>query len=387
LYLILSVFVYLPGGLKAIDDLFSGNEPFVSKYNNLGGMFNAKVPSSVENAITLISVITEKYKRFDDPEAQLKFVDLQLRLLEYLKNKLQELISLESISFDQKVDFAVLNGCQFINDILQEWTEDMFFIKLQCVKSQLKFKRFKSSSHPSKARLDDSISDDQKDVSFDTVTEQLDSYLEHGIFDEIASSLTMLTASVMEKVIKSQENDFVKKLASYKRERWHCMPASRDVVKHILPPSACSLFMAVKEILRNMRSELSPVVFGSLWQKYAKMADCHIFNELILDNHFNEGGASQIMFDMTKNLFVLFEEYTSKPESFFKLTKESCILLNLLPGSAALLREVLVMSTEKGEKDQTALEATKSLLEIGVNSISPETALRILNSRVDWPRI
>ena len=45
------------------------------------------------------------------------------------------------------------------------------------------------------------------------------------------------------------------------------------------------------------------------------------------------------------------------------------------------------MSTEKGEKDQTALEATKSLLEIGVNSISPETALRILNSRVDWPRI
>ena len=58
------------------------------------------------------------------------------------------------------------------------------------------------------------------------------------------------------------------------------MPAPRDVIKHILPSSACSLFMAVKETLRNMRDELSPVVFGNLWQKYAKAADCHIFNEV-----------------------------------------------------------------------------------------------------------
>ena len=83
----------------------------------------------------------------------------------------------------------------------------------------MKFNEFKSSSHPSNARLDDSISGDHKDVSFDTVTEQLDSYLEHGLFDEISSSVTLLTASVMEKVVKSLENEFLKKLASYKRER------------------------------------------------------------------------------------------------------------------------------------------------------------------------
>ena len=60
---------------------------------------------------------------------------------------------------------------------------------------------------------------------------------------------------------------------------------------------------------------------------------------------------------------------------------ESCILLNLLPGSAVLLREVLMNSS----KDET--DAINSLCEIGVANILPESALQILNSRIDWPKI
>ena len=89
------------------------------------------------------------------------------------------------------------------------------------------------------------------------------------------------------------------------------------------------------------------------------------------------------MFDFVLNVII---QYLMSSICIAR-TKESCILLNLLPGSAALLQEVLVMSTKKSKKDQTASEATKALLDIGVNGISPEIALRILNSRVDWPRI
>ena len=39
---------------------------------------------------------------------------------------------------------------------------------------------------------------------------------------------------------------------------------------------------------------------------------------MILANHFNEGGASQLNFDMTRNLFPLFGQYTNRPESYFK---------------------------------------------------------------------
>lgn len=43
-----------------------------------------------------------------------------------------------------------------------------------------------------------------------------------------------------------------------------------------------------------------------------------VSSQIILQCHFNEGGAAQLQFDLTKNLFTLFLEYTQKPENFFK---------------------------------------------------------------------
>ena len=40
--------------------------------------------------------------------------------------------------------------------------------------------------------------------------------------------------------------------------------------------------------------------------------------QVVLQNRFNEGGAIQLQFDMTRNLFPLFGEYTHKPESYLR---------------------------------------------------------------------
>lgn len=40
--------------------------------------------------------------------------------------------------------------------------------------------------------------------------------------------------------------------------------------------------------------------------------------QVILANHFNEGGAAQLQFDMTRNLFPLFSHYCKRPENYFK---------------------------------------------------------------------
>lgn len=45
---------------------------------------------------------------------------------------------------------------------------------------------------------------------------------------------------------------------------------------------------------------------------------CIYSSQLILYNHFNEGGAAQLQFDMTRNLFPLFGHYCKRPENFFK---------------------------------------------------------------------
>ena len=43
-----------------------------------------------------------------------------------------------------------------------------------------------------------------------------------------------------------------------------------------------------------------------------------IFVQVILSNNFNEGGAMQLQFDMTRNIFPLFAAYSAKPENYFK---------------------------------------------------------------------
>lgn len=41
--------------------------------------------------------------------------------------------------------------------------------------------------------------------------------------------------------------------------------------------------------------------------------------QVVLQNRFSEGGAKQLEFDMTRNLFPLFGEYTTKPQNYFRL--------------------------------------------------------------------
>ena len=62
------------------------------------------------------------------------------------------------------------------------------------------------------------------------------------------------------------------------------MPSSKDVIKYMLPSSGCSLLMAVKETLHVMHYELCSTTFAKLWQKYIKMADWQIFNEVSIAN-------------------------------------------------------------------------------------------------------
>jgi len=43
-----------------------------------------------------------------------------------------------------------------------------------------------------------------------------------------------------------------------------------------------------------------------------------VITQVILSNKFNEGGAMQLQFDMTRNVFPLFAAYSAKPENYFK---------------------------------------------------------------------
>lgn len=87
------------------------------------------------------------------------------------------------------------------------------------------------------------------------------------------------------------------------------------------------------------------------------------------------GGAEQLQYDIFRNLFPLFGLYINKPESYFPLIKEACILLNIMLGSAILLVEAL--------NDDDEIIANEILADIGVYKMSPELALKVIGTRTD----
>ena len=73
--------------------------------------------------------------------------------------------------------------------------------------------------------------------------------------------------------------------------------------------------------------------------------------------------------------------------------KESCILLNLQPGSAMLLSEVLatppeVLNPTHPEHDPKAgiVKPSTALNDLKISLLSPEESAKILVLRIDWPQ-
>lgn len=71
---------------------------------------------------------------------------------------------------------------------------------------------------------------------------------------------------------------------------------------------------------------------------------------------------------------------------FLFRVKEACILLNLLPGSAVLLRDLLKSSgTNQTDGEPGDHSAIIALRDIGVQRLTPDDALKVLNLRVQLP--
>ena len=62
--------------------------------------------------------------------------------------------------------------------------------------------------------------------------------------------------------------------------------------------------------------------------------------------------------------------------------KEAIILLNLMPGSAVLLKETVEEKKRKPDKETTS----DALEELAVYTLSSNDVLNVLNSRINWTK-
>lgn len=349
--------------VEKMDAMLSAEGAWTSQYKDISDMDELKAPECAETFMILLQVITERYRALPSSSAQLKFFGLQKELVDDFRIRLTQVMKEESRCPLGIRYCAILNAVNYISTILRDWGDNVFFLQLQQA----------------------AVSQGEQEVlgSLEMTEVGRLASLEGSLFDGLLSLLDRLKGDMLGRLLHFLMRDIAEKAQPYCQERWLSIPPPQDQSAMSLSSSACPMMLCVRDRLLNLHQVLSVSLFQLAWQGLAEKLDNFIYQEVILANHFSDGGAAQLQFDMTRNLFPLFGHYCRRPENFFKHVKEACIILCLTVGSAILLKDLLKRSElETGDPSPEA-----ALNELGVFCLAPCDVLILLNLKASLPGI
>ncbi|XP_012732161.3 RAD50-interacting protein 1 [Fundulus heteroclitus] len=355
--------------VEKMDAMLSAEGAWTSQYKDISDMDELKAPECAETFMTLLQVITERYRALPSPAAQLRFFGLQKELVDDFRIRLTQVMKEESRCPLGSRYCAILNAVNYISTILRDWGDNVFFLQLQ--------------------QAVVSLGEQELLGSIEMMEVGRLASLEGSLFDGLLSLLDRLKGDMLGRLLHSLMRDTAEKAQPYCQERWLSIPAPQDQSAMSLSSSACPMMLCVRDRLLNLHQVLSVSLFQLAWQGLAEKLDNFIYQEVILANHFSDGGAAQLQFDMTRNLFPLFGHYCRRPENFFKHVKEACIILSLKLGSAILLRDLLKRSKLEAKDWEDAGDPSpeSALNELGVFCLAPCDVLILLNLRASLPGI
>ncbi|XP_027395495.1 RAD50-interacting protein 1 isoform X3 [Bos indicus x Bos taurus] len=342
--------------LQKMDSMLSSEAAWISQYKDITDVDEMKVPDCAETFMTLLLVITDRYKNLPTASRKLQFLELQKDLVDDFRIRLTQVMKEETRASLGFRYCAILNAVNYISAVLADWADNVFFLQLQ----QAALEVFAENNTLSKLQLGQLAS------------------MESSVFDDMINLLERLKHDMLTRQVDHVFREVKDAAKLYKKERWLSLPSQSEQAVMSLSSSACPLLLTLRDRLLQLEQQLCFSLFKVFWQMLVEKLDIYIYQEIILANHFNEGGAAQLHFDMTRNLFPLFSHYCKRPENYFKHVKEACILLNLNVGSALLLRDVL--QSTSGQPPATA-----ALNEVGIYKLAQQDVEILLNLRTNWP--
>jgi hypothetical protein len=87
------------------------------------------------------------------------------------------------------------------------------------------------------------------------------------------------------------------------------MPSFSDFYKITLTQSAADMLISLKNLLNLLRESLAQYLFESAVKKIVAELDKFFYEDIILNNQFNDGGVSQLDHDFNKYLLPIINEY------------------------------------------------------------------------------
>ncbi|XP_042235746.1 RAD50-interacting protein 1-like [Homarus americanus] len=373
-----------------------------------------------ERLILLLQGITDRYKRLPQPGHRLQFLELQLELLDDFRVRVLQVMKSERQDPLTSHYPAILNTVHHITATLHDWADLPFFVEMQYY--QECFSNIQEQTSAAIASYDSTTAsstspDDPGSFTFNSLDVSL---LNSSISPELlarqdaldtlnvnaevptTAQLTEVLGSVFDGTMKLYthiEGEMVRTLASYvfsevrarsqpyRQDKWfHTVNpgASMDFTKiNELSPSICPLLEVLARHLHALRDVLAAPLFMQLWKIVADTLNKYVYEEVILQTRFSDVGAAQFKFDMTRGIFPIFGAFTQKPENFFRLVKESVILLTLPHPTAFLLRDTIHMWHDDQDAFSLVVSPVKALGEHGVTLLKPKEADTVLNIRIN----
>ncbi|XP_073694563.1 RAD50-interacting protein 1 [Garra rufa] len=350
--------------VEKVDAMLSTEGAWSSQYKDITDMDELKAPDCAETFMTLLLVITERYRSLLCPRAQLSFLALQKELVDDFRIRLTQVMKEESRQPLSPRYCAILNAANYISTVLSDWGDNVFFLQLQ------------------QAAV--SVGEEILGPLGATETGRLAS-LEGSLFEALLALLERLRGDMLGRLLDAVMRDVKEKAQPYCKDRWISLPSQSEQATMSLSSSACPMMLCLRDHLLQLQQMLCLPLFQMFWQGLAERLDSFIYEDLILYNHFNEGGAAQLQYDMTRNLFPLFGHYCKRPENFFKHVKEACLILTLKVGPALLLCDVLKQSEEdEGLLNHQQPSPESALNELGIYKLAPGDVQILLNLRSAW---
>ncbi|KAM4678207.1 RAD50-interacting protein 1 isoform 1-T2 [Discoglossus pictus] len=352
--------------LEKMDSMLSAEAAWTSQYKDISDVDEMKVPDCAETFMTLLLVITDRYKNLPMAARKLKFLELQKDLVDDFRIRLTQVMKEESRAPLGFRYCAILNAVNYIATVLGDWADNVFFLQLQ------------------QAALD--VCTDMNSTS--KLQLGLLASMEISVFDDLINLLERLKNDMLSRQVEYVFKEVKESARMYKKERWLSLPSQSEQAVMSLSSSACPMLVSLRDRLLQLEQQLCHTLFKAIWQMLAEKLDLFIYQDIILANHFNEGGAVQLQFDMTRNLFPLFSHYCKRPENYFKHVKEACIILTLNVGPALLLKDVLQSSSASmgGHNINDPLPSSIAALnELGIYKLAPQDVEILFNLRTNWP--
>ncbi|CAH8672120.1 unnamed protein product [Schistosoma rodhaini] len=359
--------------------------------DDLNDLGQSKNKSEVSNAkTTMFGSLFSARSRSPDASSETKKISIINQLFNCFVDGIGQQLSSRWI--------IVLNAIKCLHDVMLEWANDQYYVTFW---EDLSTRALLQFGDPwlidiglcplvTDRIVKESEQNEHENETFDELHSS-NTYLglHGGVFTQMLRLYDGEIKNMLKETVDLTLTDLKSKSLVYVYATDHWLRASSvsgylsntksELSNLMMSTNASAFFLALRDWLYHLSESLHPKLFTHIWKEIASQLDDYLYNELILSNRFSPLGAAQLRFDLTNYLYPMFSLYTERPEPYFFQIRDACVLLNLLRGTAELLKETIIESVNSQQKHDN--DPLGPLLELGVYRLTPEEALRILSLR------